>query len=183
MPERTLKTLFLLILVAVVALSCSQSGKTSADRVARGDEAPTFILPTLDGKEEVVAAKVIHNAHATVLIFWSMACPSCTEALVTCQQVYEEYADQGTAFFGINFDIENTQGVRAFLKGENITIPHLWDRGQRTTKAYKTLDYTFSYFVIDRQGIIVDVQYDHPPNLAEELSKTIEKTLPRGGNK
>jgi peroxiredoxin len=183
MSRGILKTVAVLALVPIVALTCSQSGKSSSDRLSRGDEAPRFSLPMLDGSREVVSAKEIHNAHATVLIFWSMACPSCREALLECQQVYDAFGHQAAVFYGINFDIENIQGVRAFIKGENITIPHLWDRGQRTTKEYKALDYTFSVFVIDREGKVVLAQYDHPPDLARVLTETLRKTLPDGGQK
>ncbi len=182
MQRNTVRIIGLLALIPIVALSCSQSGKTSEDRLNPGDTAPLFSLPMLDGNEEVVGAKVIYGAYATVLIFWSMTCPSCKEALLECQEVYDEYGLHSTAFFGINHDIENTQGVRAFLRGEGVTIPHLWDRGQRTTREYKTLDYTFSVFVIDHDGKIVLAQYDHPPDLVEVLSEAVQSTFPGSGD-
>ncbi len=181
MHRTTLRAIGLLAIIAMVALSCSGAGRTSEDRLKPGDKAPLFSLPRLDGNEEVVGAKVIYDAWATVLIFWSMSCPSCRDALLECQEVYDEYGQKSTAFFGINYDTENTQGVRAFLKGEGVTIPHFWDRGQRTTIAYRALDYTFSVFVLDRQGTIVLAQYDHPPDLVEVLTEALEKTLPAGG--
>jgi peroxiredoxin len=92
--------------------------------------------------------------------------------------VYEDYSNTATVFYGINFDIEDTQGVRAFIKGERVTIPHLWDRGQRMTRDFKALDYTFSVFVIDREGKIVLAQYDHPPDLADILRESIESQFP-----
>lgn len=180
MRQITLKTVAVILMISIAGLSCSQSGQTSAGRLKAGDEAPLFSLPMLEGSEEVVMAKIIYNAWATVLIFWSMSCPSCREALVECQQVYDEFGHLSTAFYGINYDTENTQGVRAFLKGEGVTIPHLWDRGQRTTMAYKALDYTFSVFVIDREGEIILAQYDHPPDLVDVLRDTLSKTLPAG---
>ncbi len=164
-------------LIPVIALGCSQSGKSSAGRLRPGDDAPLGSLQRIDDNEEVVLAKVVHSARATVLIFWSMTCPSCREALLECQEVYDEYSNSAAAFFGVNYDIGNMQGVRAFLKGEGVTIPHLWDRGQRITKQYKALDYTFSVFVIDGEGNLVLAQYDHPPDLADILRSTLEKTL------
>lgn len=180
MKTGLLRTIAILGLISIIAMSCSQSGKSSEDRLNQGDKAPLFSLPTLDGNEEVVGAKVIYDAWATVLIFWSMDCPSCRDALLECQAIYDEFSGKSTAFFGINFDVENLQGVRAFLKGEGVTIPHYWDRGQRTTMAYKALDYTFSIFVLDREGTVVLAQYDHPPDLVEVVSEAIEETLPGG---
>jgi peroxiredoxin len=179
MRKSNLLAIGLVLIIPLMALNCSQSGKSAPDRLVAGDTAPLFSLPMLEGNEEVVVAKVFYNAYATVLIFWSMDCPSCREALLECQKVYDEYQNTSTAFYGINYDMENTQGVRAFLKGENVTIPHLWDRGQRTTKEYKALDYTFSVFVVNREGVIVLAQYDHPPDLADILRKAIDKTFPK----
>ena len=181
MTRNALRTMGILALIPIIAISCSRSGKSSDDRLIAGDMAPLFSLPEIDGNKEVVAAKVIYDARATVIIFWSMACPNCREALLDCQKVYDEYSLKSTAFFGINYDTENVQGVRAFLKGEGVSIPHYWDRGQRTTMAYKALDYTFSVFVLDRDGRIVLAQYDHPPDLVEVISEAIDRTLPGGG--
>jgi peroxiredoxin len=176
------KTLIALMTILAVLIACSQYRQSSTQRLSKGDTAPLFSLPLLDGNEEVVAAKHIYKAYGTVLIFWSMKCPSCREALIECQEVYDKFRDRSCVFYGINFDTENTQGVRAFLKGENITIPHLWDRGQNTTKAYKALDYTFSVFVIDRDDKIVLALYDHPPDLKEILSEVLDELLPGGEN-
>jgi len=180
MPIIRLRNVALIALVPLMALACSQAGKTPSDRLNPGDQVPLGSLPELDGNREVVLAKQVHDAYATVFIFWSMTCPSCREALLECQKVYEEYGRTSVVFYGINFDIENTQGVRAFLKGEGVTLPHLWDRGQRMTREYKALDYTFSAFVIDSDGVIVLAQYDHPPDLADILREAINKQLPSG---
>jgi hypothetical protein len=81
------------------------------------------------------------------------------------------------AFVGINFDEENIQGVKAFLKGENIKFVNLWDPRARVTRVYRALDYTFSVFVADRAGKLVLVQYDHPPDLAAMLAKTLDSLM------
>lgn len=180
MPKVSYKTIVIVALLSALALSCSKSGMTSGDRLGPGDPAPLGSLPELFGNKEMGLTKQVHDAYAAVFIFWSMSCPSCREALIDCQKVYEDYSNTATVFYGINFDIENTQGVRAFLKGEGITIPHLWDRGQRLTRQYKALDYTFSAFVVNREGKIVLAQYDHPPDIADILRESIEAQFPRG---
>ena len=178
--RKVLTATWLVLLVLLIGLGCSKTPKGPAQRLVPGDEAPVFNLPFIDSSEEVIVSKDFHRAYATVLIFWNMSCPSCREALVQCQQVYDDFRHTASVFYGVNFDTENLQGVRAFLKGENITIPHLWDRGQRATRDYKALDYTFSLFVIDREGEIVLAQYDHPPDLVDVLTEALEETLPPG---
>ena len=172
----------LMAVLASVALlaGCAGSGAgtgAGAGRLHKGDPAPSFVLSNLESGEEVHSLKTIQGHHATVITLWSMACPSCREALVEVQRVYEEYAPKSVAFIGINFDLENLQGVRAFVKGEGIEFPMLWDQRRRVTRSFKALDYTFSVFVVDRTGTIVLAQYDHPPDLERVLAKTLDGVL------
>jgi hypothetical protein len=48
------------------------------------------------------------------------------------------------------------------------------------TRDYKALDYTFSAFVLDREGTLVLAQYDHPPDLVDKLREAINKQFPSG---
>ena len=114
-----------------------------------------------------------------VVVIWSMACPGCREALVDVDHVYRRYRDRNmpVALIGVNFDIENLQGTRAFLKGEDLAFPNVWDPRRRVTRDFRALDYTFSLFVIDNRGVVVLAQYDHPPDLGQLLSKTLDEML------
>ena len=169
-----------LIMVCVclsLIIGCAKSPTALQDRIRVGDQAPSFQLSDIFGMEQVNSSKVFHNNHATVVVIWSMACPDCREALAEIQQVYEEYGNKAIAFIGINFDRENTQGVRAFLKAEGIDFTSLWDSTTRTARAYKAYDYTFSLFVVDRNGEVIRAQYDHPPGLPAMLTEALDETL------
>jgi peroxiredoxin len=161
----------------VLALGCAGGSPIEPKRIRVGDTAPEFMLSDIFSSENVNSAKIVHNHNATVVIIWSMACPSCREALADIRKVYEDYSRMTMAFLGINFDTENLQGVRAFLKGEGIEWPTLWDGRRRVVKKYKALDYTFSIFVVDRTGTVILAQYDHPPDLAEILAETLDQVL------
>ena len=158
-------------------LGCAKSPTVRQDRIRIGDQAPGFQLSDIFGMEKVNSGKVFHNNNATVVVVWSMTCPDCREALGGVQEVYEEYGSKAIAFVGINFDRENTQGVRAFLKAEGIDFTTLWDSAARTAKAYKAYDYTFSVFVVDRGGEVIRTQYDHPPELAAMLREILDEVL------
>jgi peroxiredoxin len=142
-----------------------------------GDVAPNFTLPALLTNDEISMARAFETNVATVVIIWSMACPTCREAMTECQRTYEEYAGKSMTFVGINFDAENINGVRAFLKAEGITFPNAWDPRSRAAKAYRSLDFTFSVFVVDRERQIKLVQYDHPPDLVPLIRRALDKTL------
>ena len=165
----------LLVLIAAVA-GCAGGG-AGYGRVQKGMVAQPFALTDISTRESINSVKTIQGHHATVIAIWSMACPNCTEAMLDIQRVYEEYSLKSIAFLGINFDVENIQGVRAFIKGEGIEFPVLWDQHRRVTRTFKALDYTFSVFVVDRMGSFVLAQYDHPSDLEGLLSKTLDDVL------
>jgi peroxiredoxin len=167
----------LLILLPMIS-GCAGGGRTS-ERIQKGMVAPPFALADISTRETVSAAKFIQSHHATVITIWSMACPDCREALLDVKRVYEAYSPKSIGFLGINTDVENIQGVRAFVKGEGIEFPVLWDHRNTVAREFKAVDYTFSVFVVDRMGAFVLAQYDHPPDLERILSKTLDDILDR----
>jgi peroxiredoxin len=164
----------------LAALSCSggvsKATKTD-DRLQAGDNAPRFELPDLLTNEMYNFGKEVHANRTSVVTFWSMACPSCRDALLEVQKAHEAYSAMGIVFIGVNFDVENLQGVRAFVKGEAIAFPTLWDQGRRVIRKYKALDYTFSVFVVNKDRVITLAQYDHPPDLYDVLAKTLDPVV------
>jgi peroxiredoxin len=161
----------------LVLFGCAKKSPVVADRISVGDRAPRFALFDIFGREQVTSAKVVYNNNATVIVIWSMACPSCREALMDVQKVYERYSPNAIAFLGVNFDVENIRGVKSFLRAEGIDFTTVWDKARRVTRDYKALDYTFSVFVVDRNGRIILAQYDHPPNLGTVLAETLDGVL------
>jgi peroxiredoxin len=158
-------------------MGCAKGTSITADRLRVGDEAPNFVLPNIFDPAETYSTRMIHQNNATVIVIWSMACPDCREALLDVQRLKDEYAAKAMAFVGVNFDRENVQGVRAFLKGEGIGFTTLWDTSARTARDYKALDYTFSIFIADRNGRLVLAQYDHPPDLAVIIRAKLDEIL------
>jgi peroxiredoxin len=176
MRAKTMK-IVLICTCLLALLGCAKAPSPGEQRIAPGDMAPTFVLEDMESNEQINFTKTLQNSNAAVLIIWSMACPSCRQALVDCQEVYETYAPHGVSFLSLNFDQENLHGVRAFLRGEDIEYNTLWDRGARVARAYKAMDYTFSIFVVDRDRLVRLSQYDHPPDLATILSKKLDQML------
>jgi len=165
------------VLVLCLFASCSKAPVKTSPRLSPGEQAPVFVLPNMLTAEEVTIGRVFYDNNATVLIFWSMACPVCREALLEMDQLSEEYRGKAIQFFAINFDVENLQGVKAFVKGENLKMPVLSDRRGIVTKSYKAYDYTFSLFVVNREGRLLMVQYDHTPDLKLRVGKLLDEII------
>jgi peroxiredoxin len=167
----------LAVVLSVWLAGCAKAPVKGPQRLKAGDTAPAFLLADIADGSEINGGKVFQGNAGTVVILWSMTCPTCREALVACQRVYEEYGGKAMAFVGINFDQENLQGVRAFLKAEGITFQNAWDPRARVTRTYRAVDYTFSVFVVDSGARVLLAQYDHPPDLEAVLSKTLDGLL------
>jgi peroxiredoxin len=169
------------VVVVAVCLAiisgCAGGGRVAADRIEVGDKAPGFVLSDIFGMEKINSSKLVHNSNATVIVIWSMACPNCREALMDIQKVHEDYAAKAMTFIGVNVDRENLQGVKAFLKAEGIDFTTVWDSSARVAREYRALDYTFSVFVVNREGRVIMAQYDHPPDLALILAETLDEVL------
>lgn len=168
---------WLWLLCLAVLVGCAKGPVAGSTRLKVGDAAPTFSLPALLTNEEFAMARMFQDNVATVVIVWSMTCPTCREAMSECDNLYRKYKGQTVAFLGVNFDAENINGVRAFLKAEDITFPNAWDPRARTARGYRALDYTFSAFVVARDRQIKWVHYDHPPDLAALLAEAIDRTI------
>ena len=172
-------------LCLALAAGCAKSPTPGTQRLKAGDLAPTYSLPPLEGGDDIDLARVFQNNAATVVLIWSMQCPTCREALVACDEVFKTYDRMGIAFVGINFDTENLVGVRSFLRAEAVSFTNLWDPRTRAARGYTAKDYTFSAFVVDRDRNIALAQYDHPPDLAAILTRAIDQLLAKetGGAK
>jgi len=151
--------------------AASESGLKVSDR------APAFVLKSLDG-ENIWRSKKIFSGHPfTVLIFWDSYCLDCLKAVAACQKVYEQADSLGIELVSINFDDENLSDVRAFIKGEKIRFLVLSDRRKLVAKRYKAVEYDFSLFIVNCEGIIQHVCYDHPPEPVLHILKQLRILL------
>ena len=174
-----MKSRIAIALAVVIFTACATGGPSRPNRLAVGVKAPAFALGDIFGTTEINSSKVFYSNQATVVVIWSMACPTCREALLEVERLYQEYSSRAVAFVGINFDIENIQGVKAFIKGEGISFPMLWDKRARVARSYRAADYTFSIFVVNSDGRIALAQYDHPPDLEQRIKRELDKLVKR----
>ena len=120
---------------------------------------------------------VFSKKELTLLIFWDSYCPDCLKVVAQCQTFYEKSDSIGVSVLSINFDKENLAAVRAFIRGEGITSPVLSDSQGSVVAQYQAEDYDFSFFIIDKKGIIRYVCYDKPPDVIELITMQLKKLL------
>ncbi len=140
-------------------------------------KAPAFVLKTLDGNEVVRSKNIFSEKELTVLIFWDSYCPDCLKAVVDCQRFYKHKGDLNINVWSINFDNKKLADAKRFVKAEKISFPVLSDERGIIAKKYKAKAYDFSFFIIDKKGIIRYVCYDHPPNVGDLIKEEVKKIL------
>jgi peroxiredoxin len=163
---------WLVLLIVVLVVLPVPPAQAEAGLKA-GTLAPRFKLKPLDGKEAFDSRELFKEAPATILILWDSYCPDCLATVKACQKFSEKVGGEGVQVVGINYDRDNLASIRGFLRAGKITFPNLHDRTGDTIRAYRANAYDFSYFVIDRKGVVRFAAYDHPPEIEKELERAV----------
>ncbi len=96
-----------------------------------------------------------------LLDFWGTWCGPCVKNLPKVEAIYKKFADKGLTVIGVHSN-KASESVAEFLKENDITFPVVVDTGD-SAKAYRIESYP-TYFLIDRQGKVVEGFTNHPPS-------------------
>lgn len=114
-------------------------------------QAPEFSGPLLGGGEFDLAAA---RGNVVVLNVWASWCPPCRSEAPALQAVFEEVAEEGVQFVGVNVR-DNATDARAFEQEFGLTYPSVVDTTGSLLLAFRdTLPPSAipSTLVIDRHG-------------------------------
>ncbi len=140
--------------------SKSAAGKDST--ALEGRKAPSFELPTLDGK--TIALKDLIGKRNLVLYFYPKdMTPGCTTEARSCRDNLDEIRAAGAAVVGISPDSPDSH--RKFTDKYALNFPLLSDAGNKVGKLYDVYKMKSLYgrkfmgierttFVIDREGVV-----------------------------
>lgn len=107
----TLRKLLLIIPVALALCTAAQAQNDQAtgedldatyatELIAKGDTAPTFTLPDIDGKPHSLAD---FKDKVVVIDFWASWCPDCRREIPDFQELHSRYSSKAV-FIGVSFD-------------------------------------------------------------------------------
>lgn len=120
---------------------------------ASAQDAPSFRLPGLDGKEYALSD---FRGQPVVLSFFTTVCPYCAEELPLLEKLYKEYREKASlVVLGINLE-EPESVVRKFTERIGISFPVLLDTRGETASLYRIFGLPTLFFV-DPQGKLVDM--------------------------
>ena len=87
--------------------------------LAAGQHAPSFSLPTADGKEFSLDEALAHGP--VVLAFFKVSCPVCQYAFPYIDRLYKALNKRGVTVIGVSQD--NARDTAEFVKEFGLTLP------------------------------------------------------------
>jgi peroxiredoxin len=149
--------LILLIVIGVGIIVLLQTKDSSFNlsgkpRFEKGESAPNFTLPGLDGK---MVSLTDHKGKVVLLNIWATWCLPCVEEMPSMEKLYQELKDEGFEILAVSIDESGAEAVLPFMKNHKLSFPALTDTEGAMKNLYQTTGVPES-FIIDKDGIIVE---------------------------
>jgi peroxiredoxin len=148
------KILFLSILVLCISLFIIgyivKDRKGEKKVITKGDRAPEFRLPALDGRFVSLSD---FKGKILMVHFWATWCPPCVEEMPTLDGLYDTLRGSGFELIAVSVDEAGTDVVTAFMKKNRLNVPVLMDPDKTISGLYGTYRFPESY-IVDRNGIV-----------------------------
>ncbi len=151
------------LIAAVVLKQYFPSTAAGATQIASaGKTAPSFPVPSTDGKTQTLAA---YRGKIIVMNLWATWCPPCRSEMPDFENLYETYRRRGLVVIGINQG-ESRQRASSFAQSLHIKYPIWLDSQQQYGRTYIALGLPTTV-VIDRSGVAVPPGFDGPLTYAQ----------------
>lgn len=141
------------------------------DGIQTGNQAPDFVLETLDG--DVVRLSDF-KGKKVFLNFWASWCGPCEDEMPHMQLYYDDYAEQSNyEVVAVNMTQRerSNQDVVDFVDEYQLTFPIVLDPNGEVEKLYEVLAFPTSY-ILDEEGIVLH-SFKGPIANPEELDELL----------
>ncbi|WP_232699362.1 TlpA family protein disulfide reductase [Brevibacillus daliensis] len=139
-----------------------------------GHRAPSFTLPSLDGKKFTAGGK---REKPIVINFWASWCGPCQEEAPDLERLYTRYKDQ-IDFYAVNVTVQDDlDQVKMFVDTYKMTMPILLDHDPKKLVANKYQLVAFpTTFILDRNGMVAHklIGQIEPASFEEVLKNVIK---------
>jgi thiol-disulfide isomerase/thioredoxin len=130
--------------------------------IEKGQKAPDFNLPVLEGNETVSLSS--YKGKVVLVDFWASWCAPCKISMPLLDMLAGKYTD--FYILAINVDDEKENAVK-FLRELNLSVKALYDSNKQVIEKYNVPEMPTAY-LIDQYGII---QYIHSGYKEENIRK------------
>lgn len=127
-----------------------------------GKEVPDFILTTFDGEQHDIQD---YRGKVVLVNFWASWCKPCEQEAAELEQAYKNFKDREVVFLGVDYVDTETQAME-YLNKFLITYPNGPDLRTKISQAFRIRGVPET-FIVDRNGIIVDIKISPYSSLAE----------------
>ena len=150
---KTIRRVVLVFVPALAFLALLAYGLMTAapSDVAEGTRLPDFELTRLDQDGTLTEADLA--GRPVVVNFWASWCIPCREEAELLQATYEEYADEGVVFLGVNIKDSNVD-AKEFIDEYGMTYPVVHDPNEELARALGVNGIPETFFIDDESELI-----------------------------
>ena len=163
------KKCFMVIIFSAFFLGLSVScGYRSESLVDIGAPAPSFQLEDLNGQKislEQFRGKIV------LLDFWATWCEPCRMTMPVVERLSREYSND-MVLLAVNL-METPEAVERYVVEQGIQSRVLFDKNGEVGRIYGAESIPLQ-FLIDRDGVVRNVQAGFSPSMASKLRSQIE---------
>jgi peroxiredoxin len=142
----------LLVLASIVGLTVFLAFHSRPRKpVERGDAAPAFTLPDLQGNSISLSD---FRGRVVVLNFWATWCPPCVEEMPSLRRFAGQMEPLGVTVLGVSVD-HDPDDVKRFVADFQLNFPIARDSNQAVASRYGTWKFPETY-IIDPEGRIAE---------------------------
>ena len=149
--------LIVLIIVGVGTIVLLQT-KDSSFNIAgkpllkKGEPAPNFTLPDLDGK---MVSLTDYKGKVVLLNIWATWCPPCVEEMPSMEKLHQALKNESFEILAVSIDSTGSQVVAPFMKKHKLSFHTLTDTKGTIKNLFQTTGVPES-LIIDKNGNIVE---------------------------
>lgn len=158
------------------AVSCSATdNKTSTQLTAeKNHTAPDFSLKDLSGNNILLSGQ---KGKVVLLEFWATWCPPCRASVPELVELHKKYQSRNFTVIGvaIDSDADALSQVNQFSSAHKINYPVLL-ADDLTQKIFNIISVP-TYYIINKDGVIVDILLGHTEDFSRKVSDKIESLL------
>lgn len=172
-----IRTIILTILLSALIYSLYSNliRKDQNQRVQVNQEAPNFILPTLDG--ETIELNDLQGK-AVLINFWGSWCIPCKREMPAIQDAYDQYQDHNFEVVTVNIQ-ESQITASSFIKSNKLSLPVALDKSSQVYDAYDVYNLPASFF-LNSDGTVKRIYEGEMSR--DILDKWIKEVLPKKTN-
>jgi thiol-disulfide isomerase/thioredoxin len=162
------------VLAGVFIMFCALalSGCTSSSEVLEiGRPAPLFKLQDLSGQQISLDQ---YRGKIVLLDFWQTSCGPCRMIMPLLEKIQKEYPDS-MVLLAINLG-ESRDAIQEYLRQQGLSSHVLLDQDQSVGGIYTTGAIPMQV-LIDKEGIVRDIQIGFDPRVTSQLRAKIQNLL------